>query len=64
LEKVEGLLREQLNKRKPDDEFTDINLGYFGLDGNLNIVFCPESRNAAAVVEVLTMIGVPEATPI
>jgi ATP-dependent Lon protease len=61
---VEGLLREQLNKRKPDDEFTDINLGYFGLDGNLNIVFCPESRNAAAVVEVLTMIGVPEATPI
>ena len=47
---IEGRRRvkEQLNKRKPDDEFADINLGYFGPDGNLIIVFCPESRNAAA----------------
>ncbi|MFH1078826.1 MAG: MIT C-terminal domain-containing protein, partial [Pseudomonadota bacterium] len=47
---IEGRRRvkEQLNKRKPDDEFADINLGYFDPGGNLVIVFCPESRNAAA----------------
>jgi ATP-dependent Lon protease len=47
---IEGRRRvkEQLNKRKPDDEFANINLGYFDADGNLIIVFCPESRDAAA----------------
>jgi ATP-dependent Lon protease len=47
---IEGRRRvkEQLNKRKPDDEFASINLGYFDADGNLIIVFCPESRDAAA----------------
>lgn len=47
---IEGRRRvkEQLNKKKPDDEFASINLGYFDPEGNLITVFCPESRHAAA----------------
>ena len=47
---IEGRRRvkEQLNKKKPDDEFANINLGYFDPDGNLIVVFCPESREADA----------------
>ncbi len=47
---IEGRRRvkEQLNKKKPDDEFAYINLGYFDPDGNLIVVFCPESREADA----------------
>lgn len=47
---IEGRRRvkEQLNKMKPDDEFANINLGYYGEDGQLNIVFCQESRTAEA----------------
>ena len=46
--KVGDGLRSSLIKRKPDDEFANINLGYFDPDGNLIIVFCPESREAVA----------------
>ena len=47
---VEGRRRvkEQLNKKKPDDEFANINLGYVDATGKLIIVFCPESKDAAA----------------
>lgn len=47
---IEGRRRvkEQLNKRKPDDEFASINLGFYGPDGELVTVWCPESREAAA----------------
>ncbi|MHB1309292.1 MAG: BREX system Lon protease-like protein BrxL [Limisphaerales bacterium] len=47
---IEGRRRvkEQLNKKKPDDEFASINLGYYGSDGELRIVFCAESRDAEA----------------
>lgn len=47
---IEGRRRvkEQLNKKKPDDEFANINLGYYDSDGQLVIVYCPESRNADA----------------
>lgn len=47
---IEGRRRvkEQLNKKKPDDEFANINLGYFDPDGNLIVVYCPESREADA----------------
>jgi ATP-dependent Lon protease len=41
-------VKEQMNKRKPDDEFARINLSYFKVGGEETIVFCPESRNAAA----------------
>lgn len=47
---IEGRRRvkEQLNKKKPDDEFVNINLGYYGTDGQLITVFCPESCDADA----------------
>ena len=47
---IEGRRRvkEQLNKRKPDDEFAHIQLSFFRSDGVEQIVFCPESKNAQA----------------
>jgi ATP-dependent Lon protease len=41
-------VKEQMNKRKPDDEFARINLSYFSADGKETVVYCPESRNAPA----------------
>lgn len=45
---VRRRVKEQMNKRKPDDEFARINLSYFSADGKEVVVFCPESRNANA----------------
>ena len=47
---VEGRRRvkEQMNKRKPDDEFARIDLSYFTAAGDEVEVFCPESRDIAA----------------
>jgi ATP-dependent Lon protease len=47
---IEGRRRvkEQLNKKKPDDEFANINLGYYRPDGSLVTVYCPESKDASA----------------
>lgn len=39
-------VKEQMNKRKPDDEFAKINLSYFTADGKEVVVFCPESKAA------------------
>ncbi|KPV54939.1 ATP-dependent Lon protease, partial [Kouleothrix aurantiaca] len=41
-------IKEQMNKRKPDDEFAKIDLSYVATDGREVIVYCPESRGAAA----------------
>ena len=41
-------VKEQMNKRKPDDEFALINLSYFKAGGKEIVVFCPESKDAAA----------------
>lgn len=41
-------VKEQMNKRKPDDEFAHINLSYIADNGQEIIVFCPESKEAAA----------------
>ena len=41
-------VKEQMNKRKPDDEFARINLSYFKASGEEVVVFCPESKHAAA----------------
>jgi ATP-dependent Lon protease len=41
-------VKEQMNKRKPDDEFARINLSYLQPDGTEVVVFCPESKNASA----------------
>ncbi|WP_395141034.1 BREX system Lon protease-like protein BrxL, partial [Armatimonas sp.] len=47
---VEGRRRvkEQMNKRKPDDEFARIQLSYINAVGEEIVVYCPESRNASA----------------
>ncbi|AVO50656.1 BREX system Lon protease-like protein BrxL [Melaminivora suipulveris] len=44
-------VKEQMNKRKPDDEFARINLSYFKASGEEVVVFCPESKNAPATQE-------------
>ncbi|MFM7471401.1 MAG: BREX system Lon protease-like protein BrxL [Nodosilinea sp.] len=41
-------IKEQMNKRKPDDEFAKINLSYLSHQGKEVIVYCPESQNAPA----------------
>jgi len=47
---VEGRrrIKEQLNKRKTDDEFAHINLSYFDSAGKEVVVHCPESKDAQA----------------
>jgi ATP-dependent Lon protease len=46
-------IKEQMNKRKPDDEFARIDLSYFTADGKEVIVYCPESKDAQATQEPL-----------
>ncbi|MCA7902623.1 BREX system Lon protease-like protein BrxL [Burkholderia cepacia] len=41
-------VKEQMNKRKPDDEFARINLSYFKTSGEEVVAFCPESKDAPA----------------
>ena len=47
---IEGRRRvkEQMNKRKPDEEFASINLGYLDERGELKVIYCPESKDAPA----------------
>lgn len=44
-------VKEQMNKRKPDDEFANINLSYFNHEGEEVIVVCPETVGALATLE-------------
>ena len=44
-------VKEQMNKRKPDDEFAHIDLSYIDAHGKEVVVYCPESRNAPATLE-------------
>lgn len=41
-------VKEQMNKRKPDEEFAQINLSFTKANGVETVVFCPESKNALA----------------
>jgi ATP-dependent Lon protease len=41
-------VKEQMNKRKGDDEFAKINLSYKSTEGRQIVVYCPESREAIA----------------
>jgi ATP-dependent Lon protease len=41
-------VKEQMNKRKPDDEFAKIGLSFFAASGTEVVVYCPESKNAEA----------------
>ena len=60
---IEGRRRvkEQLNKKKQDDEFAKIDLGYFSESGELVTIWCPESRHATATQSPLRKPA--EATP-
>ncbi len=57
-------IKEQMNKRKPDDEFARINLSYYNADGAEVMVFCPESQAASATQQPLRrhLGSVPAAT--
>jgi ATP-dependent Lon protease len=44
-------VKEQMNKRKPDDEFALIDLSYVTADGQEIIIYCPESKQAQATQE-------------
>jgi ATP-dependent Lon protease len=44
-------VKEQMNKRKPDDEFANIDLSYINHKGQEIIVRCPESIGALATLE-------------
>lgn len=41
-------VKEQMNKRKPDDEFAKINLSFTTAKGEDVVVWCPESKDALA----------------
>lgn len=41
-------VKEQMNKRKPDEEFARIDLSYYTLTGQEVVVYCPESKDAPA----------------
>lgn len=44
-------VKEQMNKRKPDDEFAKIDLSFFNKDGKEIVVSCLESIGASATLE-------------
>lgn len=44
-------VKEQMNKRKPDDEFALIDLSYFNVSGQEIVVHCPETKGIAATLE-------------
>ncbi|MDO6710338.1 BREX system Lon protease-like protein BrxL [Aliiglaciecola sp. 2_MG-2023] len=44
-------VKEQMNKRKPDDEFANIDLSYINAKGEEIIVRCPETIGALATLE-------------
>ena len=70
---IEGRRRvkEQLNKRKPDEEYAHINMSYINRNGEKVIVYCPESKYSEATqnprkeagVEVLTEPAKPVSAP-
>lgn len=47
---IEGRRRvkEQLNKRKPDEEYANINMSYINAKGEKMVVYCPESKYSEA----------------
>ena len=46
-------VKEQMNKRKPDDEFSRINLSFLNAQGQEVVVYCPESKDASATQQPL-----------
>ena len=60
---IEGRRRvkEQMNKRKPDDEFINIGLSFFNAEGTEVVVDCPESVGADATINPMKP-GISNAT--
>jgi len=58
-------IKEQLNKRKHDDEYARVNLSYFDSHGNEIIVWCPESQHSSATQHPLRkkLPGAPDLKP-
>jgi len=59
-------VKEQMNKRKPDDEFAKIDMSYFNANGEEVVVWCPESKDAEATQHPkrqMLMGGCPEPSP-
>nr|WP_084333145.1 MIT C-terminal domain-containing protein [Hyphomonas sp. L-53-1-40] len=52
-----------MNKRKPDDEFEQINLSYIASDDREVVVSCPESQNAIATQQPARR-GIKGSTPV
>ena len=46
-------VKEQMNKRKPDDEFARIDLSFLNAQGKEVIIYCPESMDAPATQQPL-----------
>lgn len=46
-------VKEQMNKRKPDDEFARIDLSFMNSQGKEIVIFCPESKDASATQQPL-----------
>lgn len=46
-------VKEQMNKRKPDDEFARIDLSFLNAQGREVVVYCPESKDASATQQPL-----------
>jgi len=44
-------VKEQMNKRKPDDEFALIDLSYIDGSGKEVIIYCPESKGISATLQ-------------
>ncbi len=58
-------VKEQMNKRKPDDEFAKIDMSYFNAKGEEVVVWCPESKDADATQHPKRqlLMGGPSETP-
>ena len=61
---IEGRRRvkEQLNKRKPDEEYARINMSYINKDGQKVVVYCPESKYSIATQNPRKDVNVPVLT--
>ncbi len=57
-------VKEQLNKRKPDDEFAALQFSYFTADGREHIVYCPESQAAQRGTVALSVAVAPPFAPL
>ena len=45
-------VKEQLNKRKADNEYESINLSFIDSDGNQVVAWCPESKEKVTLKEI------------